>query len=143
MLHSDLTELLAERDWIAANAPHLTRTLYVLNGFEAHVRDSGVPPVAGRATVTQTFLRQVERHCTEAACRVTEGKVDIYAPVRVMRGEAPLYRGHLRVIHQGDNVMASVPAGQECLVQVVGFDALQKGDVIESLVVQQGGKHGS
>lgn len=92
----------------------------------------------------ETFLGNAEIlevfHITKvgkvAGCRVTEGRVERGAGVRLIRDGVVIHEGKLSTLKRFKDEVAEVPAGQECGMAFERYDAIRQGDVIECFRVE-------
>ena len=92
----------------------------------------------------ETFLGNAEIlevfHITKvgkvAGCRVTEGRVERGAGVRLVRDGVVIHEGKLSTLKRFKDEVAEVPAGQECGMAFERYDAIRQGDVIECFRVE-------
>jgi len=90
--------------------------------------------VIGKAEVLQTF--KISKVGTIAGCRVVSGEIRRNAFVRVLRGEAELFKGELSSLkHEKENVK-EVREGFECGLRVRGFNDFEVGDMVIGFVVE-------
>ncbi|WP_425457912.1 translation initiation factor IF-2 [Aureimonas fodinaquatilis] len=92
----------------------------------------------------ETFLGNAEIlevfHITKvgkvAGCRVTEGKVERGAGVRLIRDGVVIHEGKLSTLKRFKDEVSEVPGGQECGMAFERYDDLRQGDVIECFRVE-------
>ncbi|WP_343048916.1 translation initiation factor IF-2 [Aureimonas mangrovi] len=92
----------------------------------------------------ETFLGNAEIlevfHITKvgkvAGCRVTEGKVERGAGVRLIRDGVVIHEGTLKTLKRFKDEVAEVPGGQECGMAFQNYDDIRQGDVIECFRVE-------
>ncbi|WP_315919169.1 translation initiation factor IF-2 [Mesorhizobium sp. SP-1A] len=92
----------------------------------------------------ETFLGNAEIlevfHITKvgkvAGCRVTEGKVERGAGVRLIRDNVVIHEGTLKTLKRFKDEVPEVPAGQECGMAFQNYENIQVGDVIECFRVE-------
>jgi len=95
-------------------------------------------------TVRETFLGNAEilevfaisKVGKVAGCRVTEGKVERGAQVRLIRDNVVVHEGKLSTLKRFKDEVREVTAGQECGMAFANFQDIQKGDVIECYEVE-------
>ena len=71
-----------------------------------------------------------------AGCRVTEGKVERGAGVRLIRDNVVIHEGKLETLKRFKDEVAEVPAGQECGMAFENYEDMRVGDVIECFRVE-------
>ncbi len=71
-----------------------------------------------------------------AGCRVTEGKVERGAGVRLIRDDVVIHEGTLKTLKRFKDEVAEVPAGQECGMAFQNYEDMRVGDVIECFRVE-------
>jgi len=71
-----------------------------------------------------------------AGCRVTEGKVERGAGVRLVRDNVVIHEGKLKTLKRFKDEVSEVPAGQECGMAFENYDDIRAGDVIEAFRVE-------
>jgi translation initiation factor IF-2 len=84
----------------------------------------------GRAEVLQLF--RVSRIGVIAGCRVTEGRLERGAELRVYRGNEEVWRGPLQSLRHFDQDVRSIEAPNECGIANANFRGWQVGDRIEA-----------
>ncbi|MFD2238798.1 translation initiation factor IF-2 [Aureimonas populi] len=92
----------------------------------------------------ETFLGNAEIlevfHITKigkvAGCRVTEGKVERGAGVRLIRDGVVIHEGTLKTLKRFKDEVAEVPGGQECGMAFQNYEDIRQGDVIECFRVE-------
>ncbi|MBJ7603590.1 MAG: translation initiation factor IF-2 [Candidatus Dormibacteraeota bacterium] len=67
-----------------------------------------------------------------AGCRVVEGKVSREGLAKVLRGREQVWEGKINSLKHYKDDVREMTEGQECGVGLVGFDAFQAGDVLET-----------
>lgn len=88
--------------------------------------------VIGQAEVMQTF--RSSRAGVVAGCRVTEGRLQPNAKIRVRRNGEIVYEGKLDSLRHFDNDVSEIAAPGECGVAVRNYRAWEVGDQIEAAV---------
>ena len=83
----------------------------------------------GNAEILQVF--NVSKAGKVAGCRVTEGKVERGAKVRLIRDDVVIHEGELSILKRFKDDVKEVPAGQECGMSFAKYQDLREGDVIE------------
>jgi translation initiation factor IF-2 len=71
-----------------------------------------------------------------AGCRITEGKVERGAGVRLIRDNVVIHEGTLKTLKRFKDEVAEVPAGQECGMAFQNYEDMRVGDVIECFRVE-------
>ncbi|CAM5516071.1 translation initiation factor IF-2 [Aquamicrobium terrae] len=92
----------------------------------------------------ETFLGNAEIlevfHITKvgkvAGCRVTEGRVERGAGVRLIRDNVVIHEGTLKTLKRFKDEVPEVPVGQECGMAFQNYENIQVGDVIECFRVE-------
>jgi len=95
-------------------------------------------------TVRETFLGNAEilevfsisKVGKVAGCRVTEGKVERGAQVRLIRDNVVVHEGKLSTLKRFKDEVKEVVAGQECGIAFEGYQDMRQGDVIECFEVE-------
>ncbi len=71
-----------------------------------------------------------------AGCRVTEGKVERGAGVRLIRDNVVIHEGTLKTLKRFKDEVTEVPGGQECGMAFQNYEDMRVGDVIECFRVE-------
>jgi len=71
-----------------------------------------------------------------AGCKVTEGRVERGAGVRLLRDDVVIHEGELSTLKRFKDEVAKVQAGMECGMGFKGYHDLRKGDQIECFTVE-------
>ena len=71
-----------------------------------------------------------------AGCRVTDGKVERGAKVRLIRDNVVIHEGTLSTLKRFKDEVREVPAGQECGMAFANYQDIRKGDVIECFNIE-------
>ncbi len=71
-----------------------------------------------------------------AGCRVTEGKVERGAGVRLIRDNVVIHEGTLKTLKRFKDEVSEVPGGQECGMAFQNYEDMRVGDVIECFRVE-------
>ncbi|MGA8690741.1 MAG: translation initiation factor IF-2 [Methyloceanibacter sp.] len=95
-------------------------------------------------TVRETFLGNAEilevftisKVGKVAGCRVTEGKVERGAQVRLIRDNVVIHEGKLSTLKRFKDEVREVVTGQECGMAFEGYQDMRQGDVIECFEVE-------
>ncbi|MDQ6435554.1 translation initiation factor IF-2 [Mesorhizobium sp. LHD-90] len=88
----------------------------------------------GNAEILEVF--NITKVGKVAGCRVTEGKVERGAGVRLIRDNVVIHEGTLKTLKRFKDEVAEVPVGQECGMAFQNYEAIQAGDIIECFRVE-------
>ncbi|WP_295814706.1 translation initiation factor IF-2, partial [uncultured Nitratireductor sp.] len=88
----------------------------------------------GNAEILEVF--NVSKVGKVAGCRVTEGKVERGAGVRLIRDSVVIHEGKLKTLKRFKDEVSEVPAGQECGMAFENYEDIRAGDVIEAYRVE-------
>jgi translation initiation factor IF-2 len=88
----------------------------------------------GNAEILEVFT--ISKVGKVAGCRVTEGLVRRGAKVRLIRDNVVVHEGDLSTLKRFKDEVREVQTGQECGMGFIGYQDLQKGDVIECFEVE-------
>jgi translation initiation factor IF-2 len=88
----------------------------------------------GNAEVLEVFT--ISKVGKVAGCRVTEGKVERGAQVRLIRDNVVVHEGKLSTLKRFKDEVKEVVAGQECGMAFEGYQDMRQGDVIECFEVE-------
>ncbi len=88
----------------------------------------------GNAEVLEVF--NISKIGKVAGCRVTEGKVERGAQVRLIRDNVVQHEGKLSTLKRFKDEVKEVIAGQECGMAFEGYQDMRPGDVIECFEVE-------
>ena len=88
----------------------------------------------GNAEILEVF--DITKIGKVAGCRVTEGKVERGAGVRLIRDNVVIHEGTLKTLKRFKDEVAEVPAGQECGMAFANYEDIRQGDVIECYRVE-------
>ncbi len=88
----------------------------------------------GNAEILEVF--NITKVGKVAGCRVTEGKVERGAGVRLIRDNVVIHEGKLMTLKRFKDEVSEVPAGQECGMAFENYDDIRAGDVIEAFRVE-------
>ncbi|MAS11784.1 MAG: translation initiation factor IF-2 [Nitratireductor sp.] len=88
----------------------------------------------GNAEILEVF--NVSKVGKVAGCRVTEGKVERGAGVRLIRDSVVIHEGKLKTLKRFKDEVSEVPAGQECGMAFENYEDIRPGDVIEAYRVE-------
>ncbi len=88
----------------------------------------------GNAEILEVFA--ISKVGKVAGCRVTEGKVERGAQVRLIRDNVVVHEGKLSTLKRFKDEVREVTAGQECGMAFEGYQDMRPGDVIECFEVE-------
>ena len=88
----------------------------------------------GNAQILEVF--NISKVGKVAGCRVTEGKVERGAKVRLIRDNVVVHEGTLSTLKRFKDEVREVPAGQECGMAFANYQDIREGDVIECYNVE-------
>ena len=88
----------------------------------------------GNAEILEVF--SITKVGKVAGCRVTEGKVERGAGVRLIRDNVVIHEGKLKTLKRFKDEVAEVPAGQECGMAFENYEDIRQGDIIECFRVE-------
>ncbi|WP_425482812.1 translation initiation factor IF-2 [Aureimonas leprariae] len=88
----------------------------------------------GNASILEVF--NITKVGKVAGCRVTEGKVERGAGVRLIRDGVVIHEGTLKTLKRFKDEVAEVPGGQECGMAFERYEDIRQGDVIECFRVE-------
>ncbi|WP_159590130.1 translation initiation factor IF-2 [Chelativorans xinjiangense] len=88
----------------------------------------------GNAEILEVF--NITKVGKVAGCRVTEGKVERGAGVRLIRDNVVIHEGKLKTLKRFKDEVAEVPGGQECGMAFENYEDIRVGDVIEAYRVE-------
>jgi len=88
----------------------------------------------GNAEILEVF--NISKIGKVAGCRVTEGKVERGAKVRLIRDDVVIHEGTLSTLKRFKDEVREVPAGQECGMAFASYHDIRAGDVIECFNVE-------
>ncbi|GAB4229212.1 MAG: translation initiation factor IF-2 [Methyloligellaceae bacterium] len=88
----------------------------------------------GNAEVLEVF--HISKVGKVAGCRVTEGKVERGAAVRLLRDDVVIHEGKLSTLKRFKDEVSEVVAGQECGMAFENHQDIKPGDVIECFRVE-------
>jgi translation initiation factor IF-2 len=88
----------------------------------------------GNAEILEVFA--ISKVGKVAGCRVTEGKVERGAHVRLIRDNVVVHEGRLSTLKRFKDEVREVVAGQECGMAFEGYQDMRQGDVIECFEVE-------
>ena len=88
----------------------------------------------GNAEILEIFL--VSKVGKIAGCRVTDGRVERGANVRLIRDKVVIHEGKLSTLKRFKDEVKDVQVGQECGMSFEGYQDMRQGDVIECYRVE-------
>jgi translation initiation factor IF-2 len=88
----------------------------------------------GNAEILEVFA--ISKVGKVAGCRVTEGKVERGAHVRLIRDNVVMHEGRLTTLKRFKDEVREVTAGQECGMAFENYQDMRQGDVIECFEVE-------
>ncbi|WP_217575157.1 translation initiation factor IF-2 [Mesorhizobium sp. GbtcB19] len=88
----------------------------------------------GNAEILEIF--DISKVGKIAGCRVTEGKVERGAGVRLIRDNVVIHEGTLKTLKRFKDEVAEVPGGQECGMAFQNYEDMRVGDVIECFRIE-------
>jgi translation initiation factor IF-2 len=88
----------------------------------------------GNAQILEVF--NISKTGKVAGCRVTDGKVERGAKVRLIRDNVVIHEGTLSTLKRFKDEVKEVPAGQECGMAFANYQDIRAGDVIECFHVE-------
>jgi translation initiation factor IF-2 len=89
----------------------------------------------GTAEILEVF--NITKVGNVAGCRVTDGKVERGANVRLIRDNVVIHEGKLSTLKRFKDEVREVQAGQECGMAFENYHDMRKGDVIECFRVEE------
>ncbi len=88
----------------------------------------------GNAEILEVF--SITKVGKVAGCRVTEGKVERGAGVRLIRDNVVIHEGKLKTLKRFKDEVSEVPVGQECGMAFENYEDIRQGDIIECFRVE-------
>jgi len=88
----------------------------------------------GNAEILEVF--NITKTGKVAGCRVTEGKVERGAGVRLIRDNVVIHEGTLKTLKRFKDEVQEVPVGQECGMAFQNYEDIRQGDIIECFRVE-------
>jgi len=88
----------------------------------------------GNAEILEIF--DISKVGKIAGCRITEGKVERGAGVRLIRDNVVIHEGTLKTLKRFKDEVSEVPVGQECGMAFQNYEDMRVGDVIECFRVE-------
>jgi len=89
----------------------------------------------GNAEILEVF--NITKVGKVAGCRVTEGKVERGAGVRLIRDNVVVHEGKLSTLKRFKDEVREVPGGQECGMAFEKYEDMRVGDIIECYRVEE------
>ncbi len=89
----------------------------------------------GNAEILEVF--NITKVGKVAGCRVTEGKVERGAKVRLIRDNVVIHEGTLSTLKRFKDEVKDVASGQECGMAFANYQDIRAGDVIECFQVEE------
>ena len=89
----------------------------------------------GNAEILEVF--HISKVGKVAGCRVTEGKVERGAKVRLIRDNVVIHEGELSTLKRFKDEVKEVNGGQECGMAFTNYQDMRPGDVIECFHVEE------
>ncbi len=89
----------------------------------------------GNAEILDVF--HISKVGKVAGCRVTEGKMERGAGVRLIRENVVIHDGKLSTLKRFKDEVNEVPTGQECGTAFENYQDLKKGDIIEAFRIEK------
>ncbi len=89
----------------------------------------------GNAEILEVF--HISKVGKVAGCRVTEGKVERGAKVRLIRDNVVIHEGELSTLKRFKDEVKEVSGGQECGMAFTNYQDMRPGDVIECFHVEE------
>jgi len=89
----------------------------------------------GNAEILEVF--NISKVGKVAGCRVTEGKVERGAGVRLIRDDVVIHEGKLSTLKRFKDEVREVPSGQECGMAFEKYEDMRVGDIIECYRVEE------
>ncbi len=88
----------------------------------------------GNAEILEVF--NITKIGKVAGCRITEGKVERGAKVRLIRDNVVIHEGTLSTLKRFKDEVKEVPVGQECGMAFANYQDIRAGDVIECFNIE-------
>jgi translation initiation factor IF-2 len=88
----------------------------------------------GNARILEVF--NISKIGKVAGCRITDGKVERGAKVRLIRDNVVIHEGTLSTLKRFKDEVKEVPAGQECGMAFANYQDIREGDIIECYNVE-------
>ncbi|WP_455475979.1 translation initiation factor IF-2 [Bartonella sp. B17] len=88
----------------------------------------------GNAEILEVF--NITKIGKVAGCRVTEGKIERGAGVRLIRDNIVIHEGKLKTLKRFKDEVDEVQSGQECGIAFENYEDMRAGDIIETFRVE-------
>jgi translation initiation factor IF-2 len=88
----------------------------------------------GNAEILEVF--NITKTGKVAGCRITDGKVERGAGVRLIRDNVVIHEGKLKTLKRFKDEVNEVPVGQECGMAFENYEDIRAGDIIECFRVE-------
>ncbi|WP_375663550.1 translation initiation factor IF-2 [Bartonella sp. CL63NXGY] len=88
----------------------------------------------GNAEILEVF--NITKIGKVAGCRVTEGKIERGAGVRLIRDNIVIHEGKLKTLKRFKDEVSEVQSGQECGIAFENYDDMRAGDIIETFRIE-------
>ena len=88
----------------------------------------------GNAEILEVF--NITKVGKVAGCRITDGKVERGAKVRLIRDNVVIHEGTLSTLKRFKDEVREVPSGQECGMAFANYQDIRQGDVIECFNIE-------
>ncbi|WP_180898052.1 translation initiation factor IF-2 [Martelella soudanensis] len=88
----------------------------------------------GNAEILEVF--NISKIGKVAGCRVTEGRMERGAGVRLVRDNVVIHEGKLKTLKRFKDEVSEVPVGQECGMAFENYEDIRAGDIIEAFRVE-------
>ena len=100
----------------------------------ARVKPEAFETIKGNAEILEIF--NISKVGKIAGCRVTDGKVERGANVRLIRDNVVIHEGKLSQLKRFKDDAREVVAGQECGMAFESYQDMRQGDIIECYRVE-------
>ncbi|MBB5073377.1 translation initiation factor IF-2 [Bartonella callosciuri] len=88
----------------------------------------------GNAEILEVF--NITKIGKVAGCRVTEGKIERGAGVRLIRDNIVIHEGKLKTLKRFKDEVSEVQSGQECGIAFENYEDIRAGDIIETFHIE-------
>lgn len=88
----------------------------------------------GNAEILEVF--NITKIGKVAGCRVTEGKIERGAGVRLIRDNIVIHEGKLKTLKRFKDEVNEVQSGQECGIAFENYEDMRTGDIIETFRIE-------
>ncbi|WP_208436381.1 translation initiation factor IF-2 [Bartonella vinsonii] len=88
----------------------------------------------GNAEILEVF--NITKIGKVAGCRVTEGKIERGAGVRLIRDNIVIHEGKLKTLKRFKDEINEVQSGQECGITFENYEDMRAGDIIETFRIE-------